>query len=86
MTTEKVDDTHNFWEWEARAEDSIANVGETTTYSYFFDSLADVSGDYSDVNLVKKGVIYDDEDNYYTVPEFRKKYNALQRKFRKAKK
>ena len=82
LTEEKVNDKANYWTWKARGADSIENVGETTTYDYDFDSLA-TDENYFEPEETRKGMVFDDEGNEYPIAEFKRKYNALQRKLSK---
>jgi len=82
LTEEKVNDKANYWSWKAKGADSIENVGETTTYDYDFDSLA-TDKNYFEPEETRKGMVFDDEGNEYPIAEFRRKYNALQRKLSK---
>jgi hypothetical protein len=79
MVKETSNDKENSWEWEATG-DWIAEPGESTTYSYFQDTLA-TEDKYWDGEEIKKGNITDENGVTYTVPEFKRKYNALQKKF-----
>lgn len=82
LTKETVNDKKNYWTWKAKGADSIENVGETTTYDYDFDSLA-TDENYFEPEETRKGMVFDDEGNEYPIAEFRRKYNALQRKLSK---
>ncbi len=75
MTESKVNKEENYWEWRAKGADWIENPGDTTTYVYSFDSLA--GKDIMDADMIRKGMIEDEDGTSYSIAEFTRKYNKL---------
>ena len=80
MTKSKVNEKENYWEWEAKGADWIEQPGETTTYVYTFDSLA--GKDIMDADMVRKGMIEDEDGTSYSIEEFKKEYRKLLNKMK----
>jgi len=72
MTDSNVNEKENHWEWTAKG-DWIAEPGDTTTYLYTFDSLWEgINAD-----MIRKGMIEDENGTTYSISEFKRKYNKL---------